>query len=216
MKLPKHLASRYSQMGPNEMEGSGQAKDLIQQAMLNKGGRPGVISAGDRELNKEVARPGVIAWDPSKPAGVWFNMRKAGMDPMPTAMDLAIDKVLHSRYVQQDVNQGRDVREFQNQSPPAAVKSEENKIIAQVKAADSAATVEAKATALAAKAKATKEAALAGLSRLGYYGEDAPADAPKTAPAPTGDGMMKKILIALALVVVGILIHKKFMAGSAT
>jgi hypothetical protein len=185
MELPKHLASRYTQMTPDEMAGSHDAKDLVDATMIKRGGRPGVISATDRKLNKEVLRPGVIDWDSDK--GVWFNMSKAGMEPVPSAMNLAIDKVLHSRYVQQDVKQGRDVQEFQPtkaseqlaKDEATAVKSMEaqqsrgkakGKAGSKMEAAKNAAKVEAKAKALAQKAKATKEAALAG---LGYLGSEA-------------------------------------------
>ena len=183
MELPKHLASRYSQMTPDEMAGSHDAKDLVDATMIKRGGRPGVISATDRQLNKEVLRPGVIDWDSDK--GVWFNMSKAGMEPVPSAMSLAIDKVLHSRYVQQDVKQGRDVQEFQPTKASAQLAKDEaiaveamkaqakGKADSKMEAVKSAAKVEAKAKALAEKAKATKEAALAGLGQLGYLGNEA-------------------------------------------
>jgi hypothetical protein len=150
--------------------------------MLKTGGKPGA-RISDQQVTKAILRPGVINWDPSKDAGVWSNARQAGGQKIASATHLNLDKLLHSRYVQQKVQQGQDVREFPAKKAPTPVVKEEAKVVAEVKAkveaVKEAAKVEAKATALAGKAKATKKAALAGLGRLGfgYLGDQAAVDA---------------------------------------
>lgn len=157
-------------MSPDEMEGSGQARDLVQAAMLKRGGSPGPIS--DEKVSQAILRPGVISWDSDKDSGVWFNIKKdGGQSVSASAQGLQIGKILSSRYVQSDVAQGRDVMEFPKKQAPTAVDKAEARMIANVKAAQDASEVEAGAKALASRARATKEAAMAGLAGLGYFGD---------------------------------------------
>jgi hypothetical protein len=178
MKLPSNLAKRYTRMTDQEMSGDAAAGLLMKAAGMQKGGgRPGPIQIPDAKITKAILRPGVIQWDDKTDAGVSFNMRKdGGGQGIPSVSNLNLSKILQSRYVQQDIKQGRNVREFAPVAPPAAPAAPPaEEAVATVKAA---AKVEAKATALAAKAKATKEKALEG---LGYYfgEEDAVATAQK-------------------------------------
>jgi len=163
MKLPKNLASRYTQMTPKEMESGGQDKPIE-----------------DTEITRAILRPGVIQWDDTRDAGVWFNIRKDGGKQVSSTSHLNLDKILQSRYVEQDVQQGKDVREFPTKKAPTAVQKEEAKIVAKVKAVAEAAKVEAKAKALASKAKATKEEAVKEAALAGYFGDEAAVQAAMT------------------------------------
>ena len=212
MKLPSHLASRYSKMTDQEMGGDAAAAQLLKAGMLKSGGRPGPIAIPDAKITKAILRPGVIQWNDKTDTGVSFNIGKAGGKQITSASHLNLDKLLHSRYVQQSVQQGRDVRDFTG----PVVSSAKAEAKAAVKAA---AKVEAKATALAAKAKATKEKALAGLGYFGAADDEDVALTPEQqkemdvmvaagSKAAMKSIMIKKIVIVAAVLIVGALVAK--------
>jgi hypothetical protein len=160
MKLPNHLASRYSRITSEEMSGSKQASALIKSSNLkSRGNNPGLIQTEHK--NSPFLRPGVISFDDHK--GVSFNMRKAG-GKSTGATHKNLDKLLSSRYIQQTVHQGQEVEEFTPRATPMSSPQ------AKLEVAKAAAEVEVKAKALAVKAKSAKEAALSG---LGYFADAA-------------------------------------------
>jgi len=173
MKLPKNLASRYTQMTDEEMAGDANAAAYLKNGMA-KGGRPGPIEVTDD--SKALLRPGVLKWnDDGNQVMIDLN-KNGGGAKIGSARNLNLSKILASRYVQQQVRQGHDVDEFPDM-PTVSTAKAEAKAAAKadpLMAAKAAAKVEAKATALAAKAKATKEKALEG---LGYYFAGAEASA---------------------------------------
>jgi cobalamin biosynthesis Mg chelatase CobN len=161
--------------------------------MLKAGGRPGPIQIPDAKITKAILRPGVIQWDDKTDTGVSFNMRKdGGGQGIPSISNLNLSKILQSRYVQQDIKQGRDVREFAPVGPPAAPAAPKAPPAKAKAKAEAVATVKAAAK---VEAKATKEKALSG---LGYYFGDAASDAADaaTAAATAAD---KAAAVAIAL-----------------
>jgi len=105
MKLDK----RYSQISPEAMEGSGQAKDLVAQANLKSGGLPGPLKV-DESVDSAMLRPGVISWEEGHPV---FDLKKSGAaGGIKAGEHLSLDRLLHSRYTQQPDRQGKEVPEF--------------------------------------------------------------------------------------------------------
>ena len=197
MKLPKHLASRYTQMTDEEMAGDPSAAAYLKQGLSQRGGRPGpVVEVNDD--SKALLRPGVLQWNDDGNQVMIKLDRGPGTSKVGSAQNLNLSKILHSRYVQQDIRQGRDVREFPNAPTVKTAKAEAvaQKVMASpVEAAKAkakaAAKVEAKAKALAAKAEATKKEALAGLGY--YFGEE-----------ETSESMLKKHRMCIALLAVAL------------
>lgn len=206
MKLPKNLASRYTQMTDQEMGGDAAAGVLLKSGMLKSytGGNPGPISMDSAKENQAMLRPGIIKWNDTTDAGVSFNLPKGKQ--VSSAANLDLSKILQSRYVQQDISQGRDVREFAPKAPTPATPATPAKADA-VETVKAAAKVEADATALAAKAKATKDKALEG---LGYYLGEEVVETEETVVVEASTLSKHKLCIGLLVVGLGISLYCHF------
>jgi hypothetical protein len=92
MKLPSHLAKRYTRMTDQEMGGDAAAGQLLKSGMLKSGGRPGPIQIPDDKITKAILRPGVISWNDKTDTGVSFDMRKANGQSIPSISNLNLSK----------------------------------------------------------------------------------------------------------------------------